>query len=50
MSLAGSKGVDMKDNKYNPIIEGIEEGLVISKWIFIVVCLLGIVYSWIVGK
>lgn len=51
MSLAGSKGVDMNDNnKYKPIVEGIEEGLVISRWIFIVVCLLGIVYSLTVGK
>ena len=38
------------NNKYKPIVEGIEEGIVISRWIFIVVCLLGIVYSWTVGK
>lgn len=38
------------NNKYKPIIEGIEEGLVISRWILIVACLLGLIYSWTVGK
>jgi len=51
MSIAGSKGVDMNDNnKFKPIVEGIEEGIIISRWIIIVACLLGIAYSWVVGQ